>query len=111
MHEYSVAYEIVALVKQTAKGARVVKITISVGALSGIFTESLLMYLEFAFPEAGMDNVSVETIDVPAQFECSCGKRYSADRISSACPLCGGYERTVVAGQECMVDSIEVDDD
>jgi len=111
MHEYSVACEIAALVKHTARGARVIKITLGVGALSGIFTESLRMYLELALPEAGLDNVAIETKDVPATFLCSCTEQYTSDKFTAACPKCSGYQRTIVSGQDCMVESIEVDDD
>ena len=110
MHEYSVACEIAALVKQTAAGRTVTKITLGVGALSGIFTESLAMYLDLVLPDMGMENVSVAMHDVPATFTCACGERYSAKSIAAVCPKCGGYHRTIAAGQDCVVESIEVDD-
>jgi|WetSurMetagenome_2_1015567.scaffolds.fasta_scaffold00423_14 hydrogenase nickel insertion protein HypA len=111
MHEYAVACEIAALVKQTTAGARVEKITLGVGALSGIFTESLTMYLELVLPDMGMESVKIETRDVPAVFACDCGERYEARSILTACPKCGAYARTVAAGQDCVVESIEVEDD
>jgi hydrogenase nickel insertion protein HypA len=111
MHEYSVACEIAALVKQTALNARVTKITLAVGALSGIFTESLVMYLDFVLPDMGMNNALVETRDVPATFSCACGVEYVAENIATVCPACGAFTRTIKAGQDCIVESIEVDDD
>jgi hydrogenase nickel insertion protein HypA len=110
MHEYSVACEIAALVKQTAQGRPVQQITLAVGALSGIFTESLTMYLELVLPDMGMDNVKIEIKDVPAAFTCACGEQYTARTMASACPKCGEYARTITAGQDCMVESIEVED-
>ncbi len=111
MHEYSVACEIAALVKQSAQGRPVKQITLAVGALSGIFTESLLMYLELVLPDVGMKNVAIETKDVPATFACTCGATYAADSFASVCPACGGYNRTITAGADCTVESIEVEDD
>ena len=110
MHEYSVACEIAALVKQSAGNSRVTKITLAVGALSGIFTESLTMYLDLVLPDMGMHNVTVEMKNVPATFACSCGEQYTAENMAVACPKCGEYARTVTAGQDCIVESIEVDD-
>jgi Zn finger protein HypA/HybF involved in hydrogenase expression len=69
------------------------------------------MYLDLALPEAGMSNVAIETKDVPATFLCSCTEQYTSDKFTAACPRCGGYQRTIVSGQDCMVESIEVDDD
>ncbi len=111
MHEYSVACEIASLVKQSAQTARVTKIALAVGALSGIFTESLLMYLGMVLPDRGMDNVTVETRDVPAAFICACGTRYPAETFAALCPSCGGLARSIAAGADCTVESIEVDDD
>jgi hydrogenase nickel incorporation protein HypA/HybF len=111
MHEYSVASEIAAIVQQTAQGRPVKKITLAIGSLSGIFTESLLMYLELVLPDMGMSGVVIETKEVPALFACACGTEYNAGNIATACPACGGYQRTLKAGHDCTVESIEVEDD
>jgi hydrogenase nickel incorporation protein HypA/HybF len=111
MHEYSVATEIASIVQQTAQGRRVKKITLAIGALSGIFSESLLMYLELVLPDMGMDGVRIETKETPAVFACACGNEYKAENMAQACPECGGYERTIKAGHDCIVESIEVEDD
>ena len=111
MHEYSVAADIAKIVSQTAKGRPVKKMTLAIGVLSGIFSESLLMYLELVLPEMGMDNVSVETKDARASFVCSCGTRYIAESMTTLCPQCGGYERSIESGHECTIESIEVEDD
>jgi hydrogenase nickel incorporation protein HypA/HybF len=111
MHEYSVATEIAEIVKQTAQGRPVKKISLAIGSLSGIFTDSLLMYLEIVLPDMGMNNVAIETREVPALFACACGNEYKAENIASACPACGGFERTIKAGHDCTVESIEVEDD
>ena len=111
MHEYSIATDIAAIVKRTADGRPVKKITLTIGALSGVFSESLLMYLELVLPEAGMEGVSVETKEIPATFSCCCGEQYAASSVTTPCPRCGGYVRSVQTGQDCTVESIEVEDD
>jgi hydrogenase nickel incorporation protein HypA/HybF len=111
VHEYSVASEIAAIVKEAAKGLPVKKVTIAIGVLSGVFSESLLMYLELVLPEMGMNNVFIETKEVPATFVCTCGTQYTAERMTELCPQCGGYERSIKSGHDCTVESIEVDDD
>jgi hydrogenase nickel incorporation protein HypA/HybF len=111
MHEYSVASEIAAIVKQTAKGLPVKKISLSIGVLSGIFSESLLMYLELVLPEMGMTGVAIETKEIPATFVCVCGTEYTAKSMTEVCPQCGGYERSIQSGHDCTIESIEVEDD
>jgi hydrogenase nickel incorporation protein HypA/HybF len=111
MHEYSVACEIAAIAKQSAKGLPVKKISVAVGVLSGVFSESLLMYLELVLPEIGMASAKIETREVPATFVCSCGTEYTAETMTTLCPQCGGYERSIKSGHDCTVESIEVEDD
>jgi hydrogenase nickel incorporation protein HypA/HybF len=111
MHEYSVASEISAIVKQSAKGLPVKKISIAIGVLSGVFSESLLMYLELMLPEMGMASAKIETREVLATFVCACGTRYTVERMTTLCPQCGGYERSIESGHDCTVESIEVEDD
>jgi hydrogenase nickel incorporation protein HypA/HybF len=111
MHEYSVASEIAAIVKQTAGESRVRKITVAVGALSGIFTESLLMYLDLVLPEMGMSGAAIEIKEISATFACTCGTEYQTGSIADGCPRCGEFARTIKSGHDCTVESIEVEDD
>jgi hydrogenase nickel incorporation protein HypA/HybF len=111
MHEYSVASEIAAIVAQNAKGLPVKKISIAIGALSGIFSESLVMYLELLLPEMGMGEAKIETREVRATFVCSCSTEYVAESMTTVCPQCGGYERSIKSGHDCTIESIEVEDD
>jgi hydrogenase nickel insertion protein HypA len=111
MHEYSIAAEIAELVKQTAQNRPVKKITLAIGLLSGIFSDSLLMYLEIVLPEMGMENVVIETKEIPATFLCVCNTEYTANSMGELCPHCNGYERSIKSGHDCTIESIEVDDD
>ena len=111
MHEYSIAAEIAAIVKQTAHDRQVKKITLAIGVLSGVFSESLLMYLELVLPDMGMNGVVIETKEVPAGFACVCGRQYTGKSMTELCPACGGYDRTITAGHDCTIESIEVEDD
>jgi hydrogenase nickel incorporation protein HypA/HybF len=111
MHEYAVASNIVELVLEKSLGRRVEKVNLSVGALSGIFTESLTMYLILILEEKGHLGVKIETQKASATFKCDCGKEYTASKMTNACPSCGGYNRLIIWGKDCVVESIEVSDD
>ena len=41
----------------------------------------------------------------------ACGKEYEVDKMTDGCPACGGFDRKIVAGKDCVVESIEVNDD
>ena len=110
MHEYSVASAIMNTALSAAGKRPVQKLTLRNGALSGVFAESLIMYLEMISEERGMSGLRIEIVPEKARFRCICGTEYESDNFLSACPSCNGYEREIVAGKECRLESIEVDD-
>ena len=109
MHEYGVALEIAGAARAAADGRRITGITVRVGGLSGVCGESLAMYCDLVFRERNDGAVDVTLTDVPARFRCSCGTEYSPRKLFDPCPSCGGADRVVVDGKECVLESIKVD--
>ncbi len=99
------------LVLQHSRGKRLEKVQLNIGALSGIFYESLEMYLQLVFEEKGHKGVKLAAHFTPATFLCACGKQYEVHSMSEACPSCGNYDRKITTGNDCQVESIEVSDD
>jgi hydrogenase nickel incorporation protein HypA/HybF len=110
MHEYGIALEIAELALRNAEGKAVSKINLRIGELSGVFSESLAMYLELIFQEKQKNPPAVAVEKVGARFTCYCGNDYAPKKIFDPCPACGGFDRTVIDGKECSVESIEVED-
>ena len=111
MHEYGVAQEIADMALKTAGNRKVVKITMHIGELSGIFSESLTMYLDLILREKQDAPAEIAVVQERAAYQCSCGNRYSPPRLFEPCPVCGGFERTPAGGTECTIESIEVEDE
>jgi len=111
MHEYGVAQEIAELAHATAGGKPIVKVTVRVGALSGIFGESLAMYLELLIGERQDTPPAIVTTTIAARFRCTCGTEYTPEKIFDPCPSCSGFDRAVIDGNSCTIESIEVNDD
>jgi hydrogenase nickel incorporation protein HypA/HybF len=111
MHEYGIAVEIADTVTKKAAGRPVAAIALRIGALSGISSDSVTMYLELIFKETANRIPRLAVEPAPASLQCSCGERYSADTMFDPCPACGGYDRTVIDGSDCTIESIEVDDE
>lgn len=111
MHEYSIAAEIVEAAIEKAGTRRIRKIQLHVGELSGIFDESLKLYLDIIFTEKNFEAVEIVIEPVSAVFLCSCGKEYSGGKLFDPCPVCGGFNRKITAGQNCTIESIEVDNE
>jgi Zn finger protein HypA/HybF involved in hydrogenase expression len=112
MHEYGVALEIVRMATEAAQGRPIAKVTLAVGDLSGVFSESLTMYGDLLFHDAQPSHPVVFSVNkVKAAFRCSCGVTYSPLEIFDPCPECRGFDRTIVDGNQCIIESIEVDDE
>ena len=111
MHEYGVALEIAQTALSAAGSRRLSKVTLRIGELSGVFAESLAMYCDLIFREKQSERVEVVAMTIPARFTCACGTVYSPRKLFDPCPSCGGADRTVIDGKECLLESIEVDSD
>jgi hydrogenase nickel incorporation protein HypA/HybF len=110
MHEYGIAVEIVKMAREKAQGRRISSVALRIGALSGVSADSVSMYLDCIFREGAEKPPRIAIEQVPPSLECVCGHRYTADKLFDPCPKCGGFERAVLDGNECSIESIEVDD-
>jgi hydrogenase nickel incorporation protein HypA/HybF len=111
MHEYGVALEIVERALARAGRRRIIKANVANGGLSGVNAESLALYCELVFREKQNDAVEITVVHVPVRFKCACGVDYSPGKILDPCPSCGGFDRVVVDGNQCTLESIEVEDE
>jgi hydrogenase nickel incorporation protein HypA/HybF len=110
MHEYGIAVDIANAVMKAAGGRKIRTIRLQVGALSGIFVESLLLYCDLVMKERTGGAVAVEIENIRAGYRCTCGRVYETGSPLDPCPSCGRYERTAERGLECTIESVEVDD-
>ena len=113
MHEYGIALEIAKIAKEKAAGRGITTIALRIGALSGIAGDSVSMYLDLIFRETTEKIPRIAIEQVPVSLQCSCGNRYTAEKLFDPCPKCGGFERTILDGDgnQCTIESIEVDDE
>ena len=110
MHEFSVAQSIANTVFTRVSPEKLRKITLDIGTYSGVFPDSLKMYLELIVEERGAKGVELEMNKVPASCRCSCGESYKLEKFHDPCPKCGGYDREITEGKDCMIRSVEAGD-
>ena len=111
MHEAGIADDILAVVLQYAEGRKITAVKIKVGELAGINTDSLLFHLECLSQEKHITPLKFDIQKIPAVFICQCGHQYQSVDPLMACPVCGGYEREIIEGKDCIVENIEVKDE
>jgi hydrogenase nickel incorporation protein HypA/HybF len=112
MHELSIASAIAAIAERHADGRRVAKVEVKVGHLRQVVPSAL----EFAFglvtEGTVLDGAELVLEAVPAAGRCrGCGAESVLEGFPLACGRCGGIDLELLAGEELLVDSLELDED
>ena len=110
MHEFFIAEGIADAVIERAHGRKPARINLAIGSFSSVVADSLMFYLELILEDRGLPGVEVTVKTVPAEATCACGNRYPVSRFTEACPQCGGHDRKLEGGRECIIESAEVED-
>jgi len=100
------------IVEETAKrngAARVTVVRLELGALSHVEREALSFCFD-AVAKGGVAGGAVLEIDAtPGAAWCMpCGERVPLERLGEPCPRCGGWQLTVVQGEEMRLKEIEI---
>ena len=112
MHELSIADAIVAIACGHAEGRRVTAVEVKIGRLRQVVPDAL----EFAFElvAAGTEvegaRLAVEHV-APRVFCARCMVESEANAFPLACARCASVTVDVVAGDELLVDSLELEDE
>jgi hydrogenase nickel incorporation protein HypA/HybF len=113
MHELAVTesiLEIASSYAEKSKASRVTRINLVIGRLSSIVDDSVQFYWD---PIAEGTICSGSTLSfkrLPAILHCTtCNQDYQIEEELTPCPICGGYQTTIVSGEEFFVESIEIE--
>jgi hydrogenase nickel incorporation protein HypA/HybF len=110
MHELSIAEAVVEIGVRNAAGRRVHAVELRVGHLRQVVPSAL----EFAFAlvSAGtvLEGAKLVIEDVPARGRCrACGAETVMEQFPLQCARCEALDLEVVAGEELLVDSLELE--
>ena len=113
MHELSVTesiLEIACSYAEKAKASRVTQVNLVIGRLSSIVDDSVQFYWD-PMVEGTICAGSKLSLNVFLLFSTAqcCQKDYQIEEELTPCPICGGYQTTIVSGEEFYVDNIEVE--
>lgn len=108
MHEFSIAEEIVDVVGRTLGGPKPVQsVQLTLGTLSNINAEALQFCFTEVAEQSGFGRPELKIITLPAQVRCrDCGLTGEAVDFTSGCSGCRSFNRDILSGYECVVDSI-----
>jgi hydrogenase nickel incorporation protein HypA/HybF len=111
MHELALSESITDLVVECARRerlARVSRVVIEIGVAASVDPQALL----FCFPITAADTVAADAELVISRTalkaRCNaCETGYAPENLIAACPACGSFARTILAGREMRVVSFD----
>jgi len=115
MHELSIAVELIQTVEDAARqanAARVSRVSIALGALSGVEADALQFAYDVATAGTLLEGSILEITAVPIQVTCSvCGSVTTLPTyVPLVCGECGKAAVRVTQGKELVISSVEVFD-
>src|SRR3954467_11819110 len=111
MHELSIADAIVTIASRHAKGRPVSRVEVRGGHLRQVVPDSLQFAFELITAGTELEGAELALTEVPARVRCNaCAAETELTEFPAHCGACGGFDVEVTAGEELLVESIEVED-
>src|SRR4051794_31481630 len=111
MHELSIASAVVEIASRHANGRTVSRVDVKVGWLRQVVPDSLQFAFELITADTELEGAELVLEVVPARVRCkTCAAETELNQFPAHCGACGGFDVDVTAGEELLVDSIEVED-
>jgi hydrogenase nickel incorporation protein HypA/HybF len=111
MHEMALAEGILEVVLDIARESPVKEVRVQAGALHAIVPESLEFSFQLAAQDTPAADAQLRIRKVDAIFQCGQCREVTAQVASPFnCPLCGSSDVTFSAGDELLVEAIELTD-
>src|SRR5919201_4470884 len=111
MHELSLADAVVAIARDHARGRRVSAVDVKVGRLRQVVPDALAFAFELVAAGTEVEGSELRVERVPVRVRCArCAAESDAPDFPLACAECGSLDVEVVAGDELLVESLELEE-
>jgi hydrogenase nickel incorporation protein HypA/HybF len=111
MHEMSITQGIIEICESYVGGRRVLSVDVEIGELSSVVPDAVEFCFEACSQGTLLEGARINIIRIPGRGQClDCGALTPLTALFGECQRCGGYQVTVVSGEEMRVREIEVDD-
>jgi hydrogenase nickel incorporation protein HypA/HybF len=109
MHELAIAEAVIRIASDHAAGRPVSAVFVKVGHLRQVVPSALEFSFELAAAGTAVEGARLEFEEVPTTGACrACGAEAQLPGFPLACPACGSLDVEIVAGEELLVDALEV---
>ena len=111
MHELSIAQAVLDVVVRHAGDRRVARVDLQVGHLRQVVPSALGFAFTLVSEGTVAEGAELRMDEVPAHGRCrDCGSEGDLTAFPLLCPECGGADLELLAGEELLVDALELDD-
>lgn len=108
MHELSVAQDIVDIVTERSRGARIVRIVLEIGMLSAVMPDAIRFCFDIATANTLAEGAVLEILETPGLARCrACEARVVLERPFGRC-VCGSSDLEWLAGEELKIREMEI---
>ena len=111
MHELAIAEAVARVVATHAAGRQVERVEVRVGHLRQVVPSALRFSFTVVAQGTPLEGAELAIQHVPARLRCRrCREEGEADGFPLACAGCGSLDVEVLAGNELVVDALELSD-
>ena len=110
MHEVAIMEEAVRLAAEAAGARRVRKLSLRVGALSGVVPDALRFAFDVVGRGTAVEGASLEIENVPAVCWCAaCAREFESENFLDECPRCHNLSGDLRRGRELEIAAVELE--
>lgn len=108
MHEMGITRNIVSIVSEHARGARVKRVSLEIGKLSAVMPDAIRFCFDVCARGTELENAELEIIEIAGRKKClDCRLITETHQVFGPCE-CGSWNTSPVAGEELRVKEMEV---
>jgi hydrogenase nickel incorporation protein HypA/HybF len=109
MHELGITQNIVAIVAEHAKGAKVQRVLLEIGKLSAIMPDAIKFCFDICTQDTVLEGAILEIIEISGLARCrQCGAEILLDKPFGICNC--GMQLELIAGEELKIKEIEIEE-
>jgi len=104
----AITESVVRAVAERCPGREVRRVTLVVGALSGVVADSVVFCFDLATMGTPLEGTALEIVSLPGRARCrDCAEELELPDLLALCP-CGSADLEIVGGEELAIRSVEV---
>ena len=108
MHELAIVQSVVDTIGERLGEARVSRVTLEIGRLSGVVSDSVRFCFDLVAQGTTLDGATLDIVEEPGRATCrTCGSDVELTDLIALCP-CGSADLNISSGGQLRIREVEV---